>query len=156
MLRDSEPHLCLQCHNEVKSNFTMPFRHRVLEATMRCSDCHNPHGGFELKQTRLTIGADAPCLKCHTQYQGPFVYEHSPVKVEGCAICHDPHGSNNPRLLRRAEVFQLCIECHTNAHDMGGAPGTPSFHNLATPRFCNCTTCHMRVHGSNTHPFFFR
>jgi hypothetical protein len=26
---------------------------------IKCSDCHNPHGGFELKQARLATGADA-------------------------------------------------------------------------------------------------
>jgi predicted CXXCH cytochrome family protein len=154
MLRMSEPQLCLECHNEMKAQFTQPFRHRVLEGMIRCSDCHNPHGGFEQRQARLSIGTDATCIKCHTDKQGPFVYEHAPVKVEGCAVCHEPHGSANPRMMRRAEVFQLCLECHTNAHEIG-TPGTPSFHNLATPRFRNCTTCHVRIHGSNTHPFFF-
>jgi predicted CXXCH cytochrome family protein len=155
MLRLREPYLCLRCHNEMKSQFTMPFHHKVLEGTIRCSDCHNPHGGFESKQTRLAIGADAPCIKCHTDKQGPFVYEHAPLKVEGCAICHDPHGSSNPRLLRRTEVRQLCLECHSNAHTIG-APNTPSFHNQATVRFRNCTTCHVRIHGSNVSNVFFR
>jgi predicted CXXCH cytochrome family protein len=155
MLKMSEPQLCLECHQELKSAFSMPFRHRVLEGAIRCSDCHNPHGGFELKQTRLAVGADAPCIKCHTHLQGPFVFEHAPLRTEGCAICHDPHGSSNPRMLRRSEVFQLCIECHSDAHQIG-APNTPSFHNLATARFRNCTTCHVKIHGSHIDPVFFR
>lgn len=155
MLRTSEPQLCLRCHNEMKAQFTQPFHHKVLEGMMRCSDCHNPHGGFELKQTRLSIGADAPCIKCHTNLQGPFVFEHAPLKIEGCVLCHNPHGSANPRMLKRTEMFQLCIECHTNAHGIG-APNTPNFHNLATARFRNCTTCHVKIHGSNTHNLFFR
>lgn len=155
MLRLREPYLCLQCHNEMKAQFTLPFHHKVLEGAIRCSDCHNPHGGFESKQTRLAIGADAPCIKCHADKQGPFVYEHAPLKVEGCAICHDPHGSSNPRLLKRTEVRQLCLECHSNAHTIG-APNTPSFHNQATARFRNCTTCHVRIHGSNVSNVFFR
>jgi predicted CXXCH cytochrome family protein len=155
MLRTSEPQLCLQCHGEMKAQFTQPFHHKVLEGAMRCSDCHNPHGGFELKQTRLSIGADAPCIKCHTNLQGPFVFEHAPLKIEGCTLCHNPHGSANPRMLKRTEVFQLCLECHTDAHGIG-APNTPNFHNLATTRFRNCTTCHVKIHGSNTHNLFFR
>jgi predicted CXXCH cytochrome family protein len=161
MLKASETQLCLKCHSEQKAQFTMPFHHKVLEGTMKCSDCHNPHGGFELKQTRLSQGLDAACIKCHSNQLGPFVYEHAPVKVEGCTICHTPHGSNNSKLLTRNHVFQLCIECHTNAHAIPlpgaeGAPNTPSFHNLATNRIQNCTTCHVAIHGSNTHPFFFR
>jgi predicted CXXCH cytochrome family protein len=162
LLKDNETHLCLRCHTEQKAQFTMPFRHKVLEGLIKCSDCHNPHGGFENKQQRLTTGTDAACAKCHTDKQGPFVFEHSPVKVEGCAICHQPHGSSNPKLLTRSHVFQLCIECHTNAHqlvlheDAEGAPAPPGFHNLTQERIRNCTTCHTAIHGSNSHNFFFR
>ena len=161
MLKVGEPQLCLKCHTEQKAQFNMPFHHKVLEGVMKCSDCHNPHGGFELKQTRLALGADAACMKCHTDKLGPFVYEHAPLKVEGCAVCHTPHGSSNSKLLKRTKVFQLCIECHTNAHAIPdptaeGAPNTPTFHNLTLERYQNCTVCHVQIHGSNSHPFFFR
>ena len=126
---------------------------------MKCSDCHNPHGGFELKQARLATGADAACFKCHSDKQGPFVFEHAPLKVEGCAACHDPHGSSNPKLLKRNVVSQLCLECHSNVGTQTaepGTPGTPTFHNLTTARYQNCTTCHVKIHGSNSSRVFFR
>lgn len=160
MLKESEPALCIKCHGETKAQFSMPFRHRVLEGHMACSDCHNPHGGFELKQARLATGNDSLCVKCHTDKQGPFTFEHAPLKVEGCTACHSPHGSANPKLLKRADVFQLCLECHTDTHGIGappvGAPNTPSFHNLALEKYRNCTTCHAMIHGSNNHPLYFR
>ena len=162
MLRDAPSALCLRCHAEQRAQFTMPFRHKVLEGHLKCSDCHNPHGGFESRQLRLATGADAACNKCHTDKQGPFVFEHAPVRVEGCSICHTPHGSNNPKLLTRSHVFQVCIECHTDAHQLvlreggEGAPAPPSFHNLTQERIRNCTTCHTQIHGSNNHNFFFR
>ena len=155
MLKGSEPQLCLGCHAEMKAQFAMPFHHKVLEGTIKCSDCHNPHGGFELKQTRLSTGADTGCLKCHTDKQGPFVFEHAPLKVEGCSSCHAPHGSANSKLLVRSRVRQLCLECHSNAHEIG-APNTPNFHNQATLRYQNCTTCHVRIHGSHVDRLFFR
>jgi predicted CXXCH cytochrome family protein len=163
MLKGNETQMCFRCHAEQKAQFNMPFHHKVQEGLIKCSDCHNPHGGFELKQTRLAnfSASDAACVKCHNDKAGPFTYEHGPVSVEGCSSCHTPHGSSNPKLLRRNNVFQLCIECHTNAHaivggDDAGAPNTPSFHNLTQTRFQNCTTCHVKIHGSNSHPFFFR
>lgn len=162
LLRDSEVQLCLKCHTEQRAQFSMPFRHKVLEGFMKCSDCHNPHGGFETRQLRLTTGTDAACNKCHTDKQGPFVFEHSPVRVEGCAICHQPHGTQNPKMLTRSNVFQMCIECHTDAHQLilreggEGAPAPPSFHNLTQERIRNCTLCHTQIHGSNNHNFFFR
>jgi predicted CXXCH cytochrome family protein len=160
MLKADQPQLCMKCHNETKSQFTRPFHHRVLEGSMKCSDCHNPHGGFEAKQARLATGADAACFKCHSDKQGPFVFEHAPLKVEGCASCHDPHGSANPKLLKRNNVSQLCLECHSNigtqTGDSPGTPGTPTFHNLTQARYQNCTICHTKIHGSNASRVFFR
>jgi predicted CXXCH cytochrome family protein len=155
LLKESEPQLCLSCHSEVKHQFNMPFRHKVFEGVMRCGDCHNPHGGFELKQTRLATGADAACIKCHADKQGPFVYEHAPVKTEGCIACHTPHGSANPRLLITSRVAQLCLTCHSVAHGVGAEEPAGPQHNL-NAQYANCTNCHIKIHGSRTSPVFFR
>ncbi|MBX7221438.1 MAG: DmsE family decaheme c-type cytochrome [Blastocatellia bacterium] len=161
LLRDSQPNLCYSCHMDQKAAFNRPFHHKVPEGTMKCSDCHNQHGGFQSKQLRSWVGNDVTCLKCHADKSGPFVYEHAPVKIEGCQACHTPHGSTNPRLLNRNEVRFLCLECHSNTPTTPGEPPqggvpTPSFHNLALPRFQNCTTCHRMIHGSNVNRTYFR
>ena len=155
LLKTSEPQLCLSCHSETKHQFNLPFHHKVLEGAMKCSDCHNPHGGFELKQTRLATGADAACIKCHADKQGPFVYEHAPVKTEGCTSCHTPHGSANPRLLSTSRVAQLCLTCHSVAHDVGAVEPAGPQHNL-NAQYANCTNCHVKIHGSRSSPVFFR
>lgn len=155
MLKMGEPQLCMSCHSEVKPDFTKPFHHKVLEGAMKCSDCHNPHGGFELKQTRLATGADAACIKCHADKQGPFAYEHAPVKTEGCTACHTPHGSSNPRLLRYSAVNQLCLTCHSVAHDVGAIEPAGPQHNQ-NAQYGNCTACHVKIHGSHSSPVFFR
>ena len=155
LLKVSDPQLCLQCHSEVKHQFQMPFHHKVFEGAMRCVDCHNPHGGFELKQTRLATGADAACIKCHADKQGPFVYEHAPVKTEGCTACHTPHGSANPRLLITSRVGQLCLTCHSAAHGVGAEEPAGPQHNQ-NAQYANCTNCHIKIHGSRTSPVFFR
>ena len=155
MLKANDPQLCISCHAEVKPQFSAPFHHKVLEGAMRCSDCHNPHGGFELKQTRLATGADAACIKCHADKQGPFIYEHAPIKTEGCSACHIPHGSANPRLLKYSAVNQLCLTCHSGLHDVVGAEETPSSHNQ-NAQYADCTACHVKIHGSRSHPRFFR
>lgn len=155
MLRQSEPQLCMSCHTETKSQFSKPFHHKVMEGAMKCSDCHNAHGGFELKQTRLAVGADSGCVKCHSNKQGPFAFEHAPLKTEGCAACHTPHGSSNPKMLNRSSVRQLCLECHSTITEQL-APGVPSFHNQATVRYKDCTVCHAAIHGSNSSNRFFR
>jgi DmsE family decaheme c-type cytochrome len=127
----------------------------VLEGIMKCSDCHNPHGGFELKQTRLATGADAACIKCHADKQGPFTYEHAPLKTEGCVACHTPHGSANPRLLKFSAVNQLCLTCHSVDHGVGADEPAGPTHNQ-NAQYASCTNCHIKIHGSRTSPVFFR
>ncbi len=156
MLRRSEPQLCISCHSETKAQFSKPNRHKVLEGAMNCSDCHNAHGGFEQKQTNLSVGADAACIKCHTDKQGPFVFEHGPIKTEGCSSCHTPHGSANPKMLKRPQVRQLCLECHSGITDQLSDGPTGGPHTQTSIRSQNCTVCHSAIHGSNTSNVFFR
>lgn len=155
MLKMNDPQLCLSCHTEVKHQFNAPFHHKVLEGAMKCGDCHNPHGGFELKQTRLATGADAACIKCHADKQGPFVFEHAPIKTEGCTACHIPHGSSNPRLLKYSAVNQLCLTCHSVDHGVGAIEPAGPAHNQ-NAQYANCTACHVKIHGSRSSPVFFR
>jgi predicted CXXCH cytochrome family protein len=91
--------------------------------------------------------------------RGPFVYEHPSVRVEGCQMCHNPHGSMNAKLLKRPVVFTLCLECH-NAGGSGtrnlGVDLQSARHNLLDPKFQKCITCHVRIHGSNADQYFLR
>ena len=154
LMKEKQPQLCYGCHLETKQQFTRTFHHRVNEGMVQCSDCHNPHGGFQARQLRATASQDLVCFKCHTDKQGPFVYEHEAVKIEGCVACHTPHGNSNPRLLKRSQVNLLCLECHAFTVDAGPA-ATPTFHNLAQ-KYQACTLCHTAIHGSNTNQFFFK
>ena len=154
LMKEKTPQLCYGCHLETKQQFTRTFHHRVNEGLVQCSDCHNPHGGFQSRQLRVTASQDTTCFKCHSDKAGPFVFEHAPVKTEGCVSCHTPHGNSNPRLLKRAQVNLLCLECHAFSAD-AGAPATPTFHNQAQ-KYQACTMCHTSIHGSNTDQFFFK
>jgi DmsE family decaheme c-type cytochrome len=168
LLAKAQTELCYECHANVRADFSMPFKHRVNEGFMTCTDCHNPHGSFApewrlASRPRMTgTGAadEEPCLKCHSEKRGPFTYEHPPVRIEGCEICHAPHGSTNSRLLRRPVVFTMCLECHNGAPGFGlrgaGDPHPSQSHNMNDPRYQNCTNCHVRIHGSNSDAFFLR
>jgi DmsE family decaheme c-type cytochrome len=154
LLVEPQPSLCYTCHLEVKPDFQKPFHHRVNEHLIKCSDCHNAHGSFLSKQVRSTPSQDAMCLKCHIEKTGPFVFEHEPVKVEGCLACHQPHGSSNQHMLKRSQVNLLCLECHTDTPGRP-IPGLPSFHDQTTA-FQACTMCHAQIHGSNFDKDFFK
>ena len=154
LLVQKQPELCYSCHTEIKQDFSRPFRHRVDQGLVQCTDCHNQHGGFLTAQLRSTAAQDQVCFKCHADKAGPFSFEHEPVKTEGCQACHSPHGSTNPRLLKRAQVNLLCLECHTLTQDPGPA-AIPSFHNQSQ-KYSACTMCHPTIHGSNFDRFFMK
>jgi len=156
---------CSTCHLDVKAQFAKPHRHPVNQpsAIMGCVDCHDPHGGPLPRMARNLHGAETNCIKCHGDKRGPFVFEHAPVRLEGCGSCHEPHGSANPKMLTRQEERFVCLECHSN---VGGTPSgaasglngavPPAIHDLRSPRYRSCSTCHVKVHGSHTNRSLLR
>jgi DmsE family decaheme c-type cytochrome len=161
----SEPHLlarkqlelCASCHStKATAMRNKPFQHRIGRGGMECSSCHNPHGRIEDQALRETKAGEPICLSCHAEVRGPHVFPHAAMETgdskQSCQNCHQVHGSNNPKQLKRANVFQLCLECHSPivGTTLGSQP--PSFHNINLPRYRHCTTCHVAVHGSNRSP----
>lgn len=152
--------LCARCHAGVWASFQRIYRHRLPEGAMSCVDCHDPHGTI-LPYSLQTANANEPgCFKCHGDLRGPFTFQHAPVQLEGCTVCHQPHGSSNPRMLIRAQVRFVCLECHSNlpspvpSATLGSVP--PAFHDLRDPRFQQCTICHQQIHGSYVDRNFLR
>jgi DmsE family decaheme c-type cytochrome len=133
-----------------------PFTHRPVTNVMECTSCHDPHGRPGKESLKLTRAGEPPCLTCHTEKRGPFVFEHptglSANAASNCESCHENHGSSNPKQLIRAQVSQLCLECHSTSTPTTLGSQPPSFHNLSLPRYRNCTTCHVAIHGSNLSP----
>jgi DmsE family decaheme c-type cytochrome len=154
LLAKPQPQLCYGCHLQQQAQFEMPFHHRVNEGLIYCTDCHNVHGTERPMMVRTSNTLDAICTKCHIDKQGPFVFEHAPVKVNGCGSCHSVHGGPNPHMLKVSNVNLLCLQCHTTS-TFSNAPGAPSFHNQAS-LFQACTICHVAIHGSNFDATFFK
>lgn len=154
--------LCSNCHAPQVATFrNKPYAHRLGRGGMECASCHEPHGRPGKENLRVTAaGETSPCLNCHADKRGPFVFQHGSVAIGECTTCHEPHGSSNAKQLKRATVMQLCIECHSpitsagSGTTLGSQP--PSFHNLHDPRFQNCTSCHVAIHGSNRDPQLFK
>lgn len=164
LLVKDQPELCYGCHLQQRAQFNMPFRHRVNEGLIKCTDCHDQHGtagNWEsdhlVRQVRTSDSGDYRCFKCHADKQGPFVFAHAGVKVEGCATCHIPHGGANPHMLKYSNVNLLCLQCHTAAafgHTSG--TGFPVMDAQNSTQQQACTLCHVKVHGSNYSNYLFR
>ena len=168
LAKGREMDLCAECHADVNSQMYMMSRHPVKDGKMDCSDCHNPHGSGSLDSGMLRTDerVNDLCLKCHTRYQGPFVYEHDPV-VENCLYCHDPHGTVANNLLQQQEPF-LCLQCHEAHFHAGRASNSlqpanvprgdpyvagrqvmPTEFGFQKSFLTKCTQCHQNVHGSD-------
>jgi DmsE family decaheme c-type cytochrome len=168
LLAKNQTELCYSCHTAERAAFQMPSKHRVNEGVIKCTDCHNPHGtpartnrmGGNSAMLQPAFDNEEPCLKCHVDKRGPFVFEHASVRVEGCQACHVPHGSMNSRLMRRPVMFTMCLECHNGADKFGrenaGVFKLDRTHNLLDPKYQQCTLCHVRIHGSNSDATFLR
>lgn len=164
-----EPAVCFECHADIYGQISMPSHHPIKEGKMTCSDCHDGHG-----QSRGNLQADTLndlCFKCHAEKEGPFVWEHAPVR-ENCATCHNPHGTVANNLLHQPTTF-LCLRCHTGhsihefdgsntcfrchtstpfSTDIGGGPRPPAEPTTALTRkalFTDCTQCHTQIHGTD-------
>lgn len=144
--------LCVDCHEDVGTEFALNERHRLQEGILDCTSCHDPHE--PATRTHLAGFKDQQCVTCHADKEGPFVFEHGSVQAEGCTACHTPHGSPNRHLLTFQNMGELCYSCHVEVpgFHLGFSPvGPPSF-DLET----NCTNCHTTIHGSNFDPFFLK
>lgn len=137
---------CAPCH-KVQARAELRFSHHPLrEGKMNCASCHNPHGTVSSHLVR-GLSVRELCLKCHAQYRGPFIFQHSPV-MENCFNCHQPHGSAYLDLLK-APPIRLCRECHVTFHNL---PFTSPKIGPVRPTMIAggaCLNCHKMIHGSN-------
>jgi len=103
------------------------FRYHPPVAESDCKACH-PQG----------VGRTSPvseaklCNSCHDPKTGAK-HLHGPLGTGQCSICHDPHGSGNPKFLVM-NVRALCVQCHaqsrTQSHiDKSGNKNCPECHD---------------------------
>ena len=109
-----------QCHHQVGQHSRA---HRPV-AENRCDFCHEPKAGATpflagVRHEFKRAGDNAElCYQCHDRLaEQPHV--HEPVKMGLCMLCHDPHGSERPGLLRHDTDRQLCQQCHRETLNQG-------------------------------------
>jgi DmsE family decaheme c-type cytochrome len=145
--RSGQDEVCYTCHANQRAKFFQASHHPVREGQMACSECHDVHGE-DGKGLKVSMSLREKCTSCHAEKRGPFLWEHQPA-AEDCTLCHSPHGSNLPALLKKRPP-QLCQQCHAAA----GHPSV-SYDGSRVPSVFlsvkGCLNCHSQTHGSN-HP----
>ena len=123
--------------------------HRPV-AERRCSECHQvsdratrPAGSWVSGTAQLVLPVQQLCVACHPQEQE---FRHGPASSGNCTMCHHPHASPNPHLLRLEEPESICGNCHL-PDDIAVSPGHPDG-TLTT----SCLTCHD-PHGGDRRAF---
>lgn len=159
--KETQTQVCFTCHQEVRAQINRPSRHPIKEGKIACSDCHNAHGGAGEKQL-VRDSVNDTCYSCHMEKRGPFVRTHQPVQ-ENCSICHNPHGTTNPSLLKIRQPF-LCQSCHEPSSHRGTIPNAAPVTGPVTlagglapnPGLSQgvvmargCLNCHTHIHGTN-------
>lgn len=147
--------VCMNCHTEKRAMIKRPSRHPVQEGKVVCIDCHAAHGSAGPK-LMLKDSVVQTCYTCHMEKRGPFLWNHLPV-TQDCSICHNPHGSTVPNLLKQRPPF-LCQQCHEPTSHRGNLPSLATSASASTPfgpgnqvpaQARACLNCHTNTHGGN-------
>ena len=118
-----EQSTCYSCHAQKTAN---TFVHNPV-GQWTCFTCHEILKG----QRKYTTPKpdQTVCYPCHNRELKEWKSRkmmHGPTAVGHCTLCHNPHGSTYPALLRM-QTTDLCINCHkdkeSGAHVIAGFYG---------------------------------
>ena len=107
---------------------TKMFRHKPY-AEQKCTQCHTAD-----KKQLIMLKEDL-CVKCHEDKTHQYAVMHAPVAAGQCMWCHEPHESDQPRLLKTTAP-DLCLQCH----DLELLPSSNPAHRSD---MANCLSCHL-------------
>jgi len=135
---------CTTCHPSKRiQDAAATTRHGALDPSQNplvCVACHDPHQSDHEKRLRDWPPMNV-CFQCHDKVQqtptGPIMdmkswveahpeneMRHGPVREGMCQKCHEPHGTDNWRMLRAGfpgdfyapyrpdDTYGLCFTCH--------------------------------------------
>jgi predicted CXXCH cytochrome family protein len=109
---DSGSRGCINCHFKLTKG-------KVVHAAMQkgCPSCHvaikvnrTPHVLTGKIPRGLSADQPALCFGCHDKAAFSRPHVHAALGM-GCSSCHNPHTTDNPKLLKQ-EVSVLCMSCH--------------------------------------------
>jgi len=167
---DAEPP-CLGCHDVVKTALQKRVVHAAVE--MGCESCHldhkKPDAGTAKQAPLLNAALPDLCGSCHELQDQKLGRAHrgQPIVKAVCTGCHDPHSSDEPKLMRAnvhpafsvescdtchrqpdggeirltaASVSELCFQCH--AQQKESLERSKFKHALLEADVNSCLTCH--------------
>jgi predicted CXXCH cytochrome family protein len=174
--------LCAECHDDiVEIAETAAVGHSPTTTEDECLSCHSPHASDN--PFNLLLPQRELCTNCHDEpvqvgdsvlpdmkrWLATHPVWHEPIREDECAGCHQPHGSENFRLLKEpfpqtfyasfsVDTYGLCFSCHEermvttrrSRTATGFRDGDRNLHYLhvnKARRGRTCRACH-EVHAS--------
>jgi predicted CXXCH cytochrome family protein len=139
LLSAAKGQLCSECHDDVVEHATTAaVDHAPVVSGEECLSCHSAHASSHA--ANLKLEQRDLCLGCHDRpvQSGDTVLAdmkswlrenenwHQPIRDGECAVCHQPHGAENERLLAASfppnfysdfsvDEYDLCFSCHEKA-----------------------------------------
>ena len=134
--------MCTTCHARSEHINWDGGKHN--SRNMTCTTCHSVHESKSEKAQLKKVSVVETCVQCHRkEVNKVHKNSHMPVR-EGkleCTTCHNPHGSQNVKMLREGgSITEACASCHNEKRG-------PFLFEHAVGRE-SCITCHD-PHGSN-------
>ena len=135
---------CMSCHEGGLRVHWTSSQHETSGVV--CTSCHTSHTPKDKVLEKQTTGQSEVCYNCHkTQRAESRLFSKHPLMFAkmACSSCHNPHGSNGPKMLVKNSVNETCYTCHAEK----GGP----FLWEHQPVIEDCSNCHT-PHGSNNPP----
>ena len=137
---------CLACHSR-DHNRTFFAASAHDRKGMSCLSCHSTHHFKSVGKELIQPTEGELCTSCHTEIRKAYFQrsthlfrtENHDEKI-ACATCHNPHGSEAPKLIAAVSTNALCYTCHAELRG--------PFLWEHPPVRENCQNCHL-AHGSN-------
>jgi len=133
---------CIGCHENGQRTNWMGSEHQ--RSDVPCTACHEIH--TEHDRVLATTTQPDVCFTCHkTQRAQIHRISTHPILAGkmACSDCHNPHGSNGPKLMVKNTVNETCYTCHADRR----GPFLWEHYPVSE----DCTNCHT-PHGSNNTP----
>jgi predicted CXXCH cytochrome family protein len=135
LLKKKMPELCVGCHVKTGKKLAgVKVPHKPFLQEGGCSSCHSAH--YSEEKGLLHSDEISTCLRCHDKDNlgtpplrnikkelAGKKYLHGPLAAGECKACHDPHGSDDYRMLRgsypatlyapyKEGIYGACLNCH--------------------------------------------
>ena len=114
-LSDSEPSLCLMCHDDLEKAAAMELAAPHMPVEDSCLTCHEVHASEHAKLLAAPVAE--VCSNCHDVEDLNEGHGEQLTEATDCTSCHQPHGSDNSRMLMASQQHApfadgSCTGCH--------------------------------------------